>query len=521
MLIATSMQMRAIDQRTIHEFGITGFDLMNRAGKAVCDAAIRDLGRVTGRRILIFCGKGNNGGDGFAAARYLLEEGASVHCCLQTPRDQYTGDAAAHLAMILQTDASVSHIPVDQLAGMPVEADLIIDAILGTGIRGSLRGWPAEAVKCINHAASRVLSVDMPSGLSGTCDFPDPDDLHNWPCILADRTLAIGLRKIELALYPGLAWAGIVETADIGFPAAAVAAENIQVFMPDHAEMNRLIPTHRPEEHKGDRGKVAIVAGSVGMAGAATLTAQAAMRAGAGMALLGAPASLLDVLAVKLTEVMLKPLPETDLQSTGMKAAPVIENMTTWADALAIGPGMTRHPETSEVIRKSAVHSPLPLVLDADGINAFIGYAEQLADCKSEVVITPHIGEMSRLTEMPPETIFEDRILATKQTAEKLRVIVVLKGACTVAAHPDGKVSINPTGNPGMATAGSGDVLTGIITALISQRLTPWDAARLGVYLHGLAGDIGCRKKGPHSLIARDIISCLPCAFKEVTHDRN
>ncbi|MDP7236665.1 MAG: NAD(P)H-hydrate dehydratase, partial [Candidatus Latescibacteria bacterium] len=334
--------------------------------------------------------------------------------------------------------------------------------------------------------------------------------------IRADQTVTMGLMKIDLAIYPGKAWGGKTEVADIGFPADAIKAENLWMSMPDREEMARLIPTHHPAEHKGDRGRVAVVAGSVGMAGAAVLTSKAAMRAGAGMTILGAPVSLVDVMAMKMTEVMIRPLPETTARTTGLKALSNIEDMTSWADVLAIGPGLSQHQETTELIRQVVHRSPLPVVLDADGINAFIDHTELFSACASDIVMTPHIGELSRLTNRTAQEIMNDRIGIAKQTAQSLDVTVILKGACSVIADPTGRVSINPTGNPGMATAGSGDVLTGILSALISQGLPVWDAARLGVYLHGLAGDLGAKAMGQHSLIAGDLIDHLPGAFLQV-----
>ena len=516
MQLCTPEQMQSIDHRTIEELNIPGFELMDRAGQAVAGVAQRMLGEISDKKVAIFCGKGNNGGDGLVAGRCLLQAGADVCCYLLASQNVFTGDAASHLTLAQEAGVPLATILDDDLKSMTIEADLIIDAILGTGLKGMVRGLPAAAITRVNGVEVPVLSVDIPSGLTSKCGYPDLKNKNQWPCIRADQTVTIGLMKIDLATYPGKAWGGKIEVADIGFPADAIKAENLWMSMPDREEMARLIPTYHPAEHKGDRGRVAVVAGSVGMAGAAVLTSKAAMRAGAGMTMLGAPVSLVDVMAMKMTEVMIRPLPETTARTTGLKALSNIEDMTSWADVLAIGPGLSQHQETTELVRQVVSRSPLPVVLDADGINAFINHTELFSACASDIIMTPHIGELSRLTNRTAQEIMNDRIGIAKQTAQSLHVTVILKGACSVIADPTGRVSINPTGNPGMATAGSGDVLTGILSALISQRLPVWDAARLGVYLHGLAGDLGAKAMGQHSLIAGDLIDHLPDAFLQV-----
>jgi len=493
MQLCTPEQMQSIDHRTIEELNIPGFELMDRAGQAVAGVAQRMLGEISDKKVAIFCGKGNNGGDGLVAGRCLLQAGADVCCYLLASQNVFTGDAASHLTLAQEAGVPLATILDDDLKSMTIEADLIIDAILGTGLKGMVRGLPAAAITRVNGVDVPVLSVDIPSGLTSKCGYPDLKNKNQWPCIRADQTVTIGLMKIDLATYPGKAWGGKIEVADIGFPADAIKAENLWMSMPDREEM-----------------------GSVGMTGAAVLTSKAAMRAGAGMTMLGAPVSLVDVMAMKMTEVMIRPLPETTARTTGLKALSNIEDMISWADVLAIGPGLSQHQETTELVRQVVSRSPLPVVLDADGINAFINHTELFSACASDIMMTPHIGELSRLTNRTAQEIMNDRIGIAKQTAQSLHVTVILKGACSVIADPTGRVSINPTGNPGMATAGSGDVLTGILSALISQRLPVWDAARLGVYLHGLAGDLGAKAMGQHSLIAGDLIDHLPDAFLQV-----
>lgn len=528
MRLCTNEQMRAIDRRTIEDHGLSGYDLMERAGGRVAETAKQLLGGVSGRSIAVACGKGNNGGDGFVAARYLHQWGAAVDCHVLAGRQAFSGDAARHLDRLEETGLSPAYRedgPLDLLDRLvrldrpdgPNQADrppaLIIDALLGTGLEGPPRGPYGPAIREINECPSPVLAVDTPSGLAPGCGFPQSRPRAEWTCVRADHTLAIGLMKIDLATYPGRSWCGSVEVADIGFPDETVDAEQLYLAMPERNEMAGLVPVHLPGDHKGSRGRVAIVAGSAGMAGAATLASRAALRSGAGMVMLGSPACLMDALTARHTEVMLRGLPETAEGTLSLAAEPGIESLLSWADVLAVGPGLTRHDETSALVRRVVSNAEMPVVIDADGVNAFSGRAGDLGGMRAEIVMTPHLFELSRLIGVSFEEIEADRIEAARQTACSLQVTLVLKGADTLVASPRGQVSVNATGNPGMATAGSGDVLTGTIAALIGQGLGAWDAARLGVYLHGLAGDLGAEAMGPHSLVAGDLIDHLPGAF--------
>ena len=521
MRLCTTRQMRSIDRRTIENHGLTGFELMERAGCRVAETAKRLLSGVAGKAIAVACGKGNNGGDGFAAARYLHLWGASVTCHALAGRTALSVDAARHLERLEEAGLSPDYRPGGPLGLPDRPAALIIDALMGTGLKGPPRDPYAQAIAEINLSPSPVLSVDTPSGLAPGCGFPPSRPIAEWTCVRADHTLAIGLIKVDLATLPGRSWCGSVELADIGFPDQAVEAEGLYLSMPERSEMAGLIPVHLPGDHKGSRGRVAIVAGSAGMAGAATLASRAALRCGAGMVMLGSPAGLMDALTARHTEVMLRGLPETAEGSIALEAEPAIESLLSWADVLAIGPGLTRHEETSALVRRVVANSQRPAVIDADGVNAFSGHTDGLSGPRPEIIMTPHVFELSRLTGLSVDDIESDRVAAARQTARALQVTLVLKGADSLVASPGGQVSVNPTGNPGMATAGSGDVLTGIIAALLGQGLGAWDATRLGVYLHGLAGDLGAEALGPHSLVAGDLIDHLPGAFLDTTEGRD
>ena len=521
MKLCTTRQMRSIDRRAIEDYGLSGYELMERAGCRVAESAKKLLGGVAGKAIAVACGKGNNGGDGFVAARYLHQWGASVTCHALAARTVLSGDAARHLERLEEAGLSPDFRP-DGLLGLPDRPPaLIVDALLGTGLKGPPRDPYGAAIAEINLSPSPVLSVDTPSGLAPGCGYPQSRPRGEWTCVRAGHTLAIGLMKVDLATYPGRSWCGSVEVADIGFPGKAVEAEGLYLSMPGRSEMAELVPAHRPGDHKGSRGRVAVVAGSAGMAGAATLASRAALRGGAGMVMLGSPAGLMVALTARHTEVMLRGLPETDEGSLSLQAESDIEALLSWSDVLAIGPGLTRHEETTALVRRVVANSEGPVVIDADGLNAFAGHPDDLAGTGAEIIVTPHVFELSRLTGMAAEDIEADRVAAARQAAGDLQATVVLKGAASLVASADGQVSVNPTGNPGMATAGSGDVLTGVIAALLGQGLGAWDAARLGVYLHGLAGDLGADAVGPHSLVAGDLIDHLPGAFMDTRGGRD
>ncbi len=513
MRLCTTTQMRSIDRRAIEDCGVSGYELMDRAGCRVAETAKQLLGGVAGKAIAVACGKGNNGGDGYVAARYLHQWGALVTCHALADRKAVSGDAARHLVLLEEAGLSPDFRPDGPLGLPDPPPALIVDALLGTGTQGPPRDPYGAAISEINLSPSPVLSVDTPSGLAPGCGYPQSRASGEWTCVRAEHTLAIGLMKVDLATFPGRSWCGGVEVADIGFPDRAIEAEGLYIAMPEPDEMYGLIPVHLPDDHKGSRGRVAVVAGSAGMAGAATLATRAALRSGAGMVMLGTPESLVGALTARHTEVMLRGLPETAAGSLSLEAEPGIESLLSWADVLAIGPGLTRHEETSSLVRRVVSNSERPVVIDADGVNAFSSHASDLAGTRPEVIMTPHAYELSRLTDMPVEEIEADRVAAARQTAGSLGVTLVLKGAASLVASPCGQVSVNPTGNPGMATAGSGDVLTGVIAALLGQGICAWDAARLGVYLHGLAGDLGAEAVGTHSLVAGDLIDHLPGAF--------
>jgi len=520
MKLVTAQQMANIDRRAIEEFGVPGIQLMERAGEGVFNLIKEVVGEVKGKEIGVFCGKGNNGGDGFVTARLLHQDGASVLVLLLGRKDDLRGDAEINLKKTLDLEIQVTEVlNEDDLSSVKEvlrSAELIVDALFGTGMRGVVKGLAASVIEMINNSSKPVISVDVPSGLSA-----DGGQISG-SCIQAMATATFGLPKVGQVFYPGKSRCGRLKIVDIGIPAEAVDQEGCRANLIMEGDVARLLPRRKPDVHKGDCGRIIVVAGSVGMTGAAALTSMAALRIGAGLVTLGVPASLNDILEVKLTEVMTRPLPEVrKRRCIALRAVGEIRRLLDGADCLAIGPGLGIHHETSELVRRIVKEASLPIVIDADGLNALAKDLSPLKDTAAEVVVTPHPGELSRITGRPVSEIASDPVMAATEFSGEFGVVVVLKGAPTVIAGPDGEFYVNWTGNAGMATGGSGDVLTGSIAGLIGQGLSPREASITAVFLHGKAGDIARDRKGEMGLVAGDILDLLPEAVIRVAeHNR-
>jgi len=517
--LVTGTQMAALDRKAIEELKVPGLDLMENAGKAVFRAAVEMLGGAGGRRVVVVCGRGNNGGDGFVVARLLTGEGASVSAFLVGEREKVRGDAWVNLQRAIQ-----SGVPIEEIRGpddlMPLEralsgADLVVDAIFGTGFRGKVEGLPAEVISHINASGRPVLAVDLPSGVEA-----DTGRVHG-SAVKAARTVTFGLPKLGQAFHPGKAHCGVLEVVGIGFPEEALGAVQGVAEWPTENEVFRKLPRRPPTAHKGTCGKVAVVAGSVGFTGAAALTAMAALRAGSGLVYLGVPKSLNDILEVKLTEVITRPLPEVrNRRCLALRAAGEVYRLMDETDVLAMGPGLGTHRETVELVARVVRRLEKPAVLDADTLNALSKDPSPLLEGETPLVLTPHPGELSRLIGVPAPDITSDPLSFARDAASRFRSVVVLKGAPTVTATPDGRAYVNPTGNEGMATGGAGDVLTGVIASLIGQGLSPEDAAWVGAYLHGLAGDLAKDEKGIYGMVAGDILEKVPLAICKILERR-
>ena len=514
MRVANCKQMKAIDEIAINEFGIPGIVLMENAAIAVVKEIERTLGEIRNKSVTVFCGKGNNGGDGFAVARHLFNLGAHVLVVIVGKKEEIQGDALINLNIIENMN-----LPIIQVSGETYSeetmrslfsCDLIVDALLGTGIRGKVNGVMAEVIHQINLSGNKVVSIDVPSGINGNtgevCGV----------CIHAEKTVTFALPKQGLLMYPGAAYVGELVVADISIPGCIIEEQKINVHTIEKEYVQSLFPNRNRDSHKGDFGRIFIIAGSKGMTGAAVMAASAAMKSGAGLVTVGCPASLNDILEVKLTEEMTLPLEDGMRGVLSPECIKKILSKLSKSDVILFGPGLSEHPDIYRILESVLSWSGKPVIIDADGINALSSNINILRRCKVPIVLTPHPGEMSRLIGIGIKDIQADRINIARTFAMEWNVILVLKGARTIVAQPDGQIYINLTGNPGMATAGSGDVLAGMIASFIGQGLSADDAAIAAVYMHGYAGDIAAQKYGEHPLVATDIIKALPEAFKAI-----
>lgn len=513
MYLLKASEMKEADRYTIEKVGIPGMVLMENAGVAVVNALNEAFPPEDGRKIIVFCGKGNNGGDGFVAARHLLLGGDDVDVVLLGKRDQLSGDAAMNMKIADRLGVSIEEITgIEDMEKSGIrldDYDIIVDALLGTGIQKSAEGLYSYVIELINSAVSFVVSIDIPSGLNA-----DVGKLIG-PAVEADLTVTFGYPKICHILPPAEQYCGELVVADICIPDEAVHFEKTkrEVLTPDLLE--GIVQARESDSHKGDYGHLLVIAGSIGKLGASAMTARSASISGAGLVTVASPVSCVPIIQSKLTEEMAVGLDDEGkgfFIEKNADAAALIDGST----AFAIGPGIGRESETVKFIRRLLPLLKAPVVLDADGINAFTGFTGIFLSLNVPLILTPHPGEFARLTGLEVSYIQENRLETAAEFAQKWRAYVVLKGFRTVVASPDGSVYVNMTGNPGMAKGGSGDVLTGVIGGLLAVGAEPLDAALLGVYLHGLAGDIAAEEINPVSITAGDLIDALPIAFDMV-----
>lgn len=505
--LVTGAQMAAIDRRAINS-GILGTDLMERAGLGITQVAHNLLNGLANQHIVVLCGKGNNGGDGFVFARQAAKQGAYVHVFLFASPQDVKGDAKSNLERIahLSVVSIISENECQHVQKALQKADLAIDALLGTGINRSVRGIVAHAIDLLKQTTCPLIAVDVPSGLNADTGLGD--------CAPATQTVTFACPRIGHFFYPGRTVCGRLFLIDIGIPQSAIAAEDLSLFLIDATWASHTLPQRTPEAHKGSCGRVFILAGSVGLTGAAALSATAAIKSGAGLLTLGIPKSLNDILESKVTEAMTYPLPEVrKARCLALRARGNITSQFAKANAIAMGPGLGTHKETIALVQRLIKDLTCPTVIDADALNALVGHLDILKNCQQPLVLTPHVGEFARLTGQNISEIQQDPITSAQKLAQALKHTIILKGAPTIVAESNGHVYINPTGNAGMATGGTGDVLTGLIASLIGQGLTPIHAARLGVYVHGLAGDWAATQQGQMGLIASDVAKALPKAL--------
>jgi ADP-dependent NAD(P)H-hydrate dehydratase / NAD(P)H-hydrate epimerase len=497
--LLTPEQMGRADAATIAS-GTPGEVLMERAGRAVARSALRVTGGRYGRRAVIVCGKGNNGGDGFVAARVLRSEGLGVRCLFVGDPSAVRGAARWHLEELSRAGVSVEDFDSVRLEG----ADVIVDALFGTGFRGAAEGDPGKAIDAMSEADAPVVSVDIPSGVNGATGGVE------GRAVRARTTVAMAAEKLGTALPPGAVYAGRVEVADIG-----IHVGDSDVAMCERADVAAVLPRRPPDAHKRSMGAVAVLGGSAGMSGAVVLSATAALRMGAGYVTAGTTRSVDDSLSAALPEALTTVVSDTDV--LGVDALDRFADVLDRAQALAIGPGLGRGDEQAALVEGVLARIDLPLVVDADGLNVLAGRTEHLRARTAPAVITPHPAELARLLGVATSDVQGDRLTSATEAAHRFQCTVVLKGFRTLIADSSGRVVVNPTGGAELATAGTGDVLTGVVAALLAAGLRPFDAAWSGVYVHGAAGSIAAEALDPSGVVAGDVARHLPEARARIS----
>jgi ADP-dependent NAD(P)H-hydrate dehydratase / NAD(P)H-hydrate epimerase len=513
MIVVTAQEMRELDRLTIEKYGVPSLVLMERAGAAITDAILQSFARPAKKGVLIVAGKGNNGGDGFVVARLLKKKRINCAVALLARKDELSTDATHNLRAFLNLKGKVVEIPAGGLEELGRQAKgkgLLVDAVFGTGMKNEVRGYYAEVITWMNACGLPVVAVDIPSGLHTDTGMP------LGATVQAEMTVALGYPKVGEVIYPGLDYVGDLAVADIGIDCNAVREVEPKTQLLVEDEIKWLVPNRERDTHKGTYGHLLAMAGSRGKTGAAILACRAAMRTGAGLTTLAGPRGLNDIFAASLVEVMTEPLGDNDAETLGMLSEEEWRRLLERKDAFVFGPGIGVSEATHNALRWLLRNVEVPWVIDADGLNNLALEIDRLRHAKTAPILTPHPGEMARLIGKDTAAVNQDRIGIARSFAVENRCHVVLKGARTVMATPDGKVFINPTGNPGMASGGMGDVLAGMLGALLGQGLTPEDAMKLGIYLHGFAGDCVAAEKGESGLIASDVIEELPYAMRRL-----
>jgi ADP-dependent NAD(P)H-hydrate dehydratase / NAD(P)H-hydrate epimerase len=518
MRILSTEQMREADRRTIEDIGIPSLVLMENAGRQVVSAMESAFQDLSERRVAVISGKGSNGGDGFVVARTLLQRGIDVSVFVVGQLGEIRGDARLNLEILGRLGATVVEITDEGQWDLHFseisDHDLIVDALFGTGLRSALSGIYETIVADINAADIPVVAIDLPSGMSA-----DSNDLIG-DCIEATMTITLGAPKLPLILPPAEAKAGEVVIADIGIPAAIIEAlEGPRVELLTRQQIRTLVNARAADVHKGDFGRVLVVAGSQGKSGAAILAALGALKAGAGLVTVAVPRSVAAIVAGYAPEYMTEALQETE--SGTVTSLATEQALAVSADVIALGPGLGGGHEVSAFVRNVLEKAETPCVLDADALNVFGGDSGALVGREGrDVIITPHPGEMARLVGCTVDDVQADRVGIARDFAASHRLYVVLKGYRSLVATPDGKLFINPTGSPGMATGGTGDVLTGILAATLAQLLDAEAACRLAVYLHGAAGELADADQGEVAMTAMDLVDHISDAILELTARR-
>jgi hydroxyethylthiazole kinase-like uncharacterized protein yjeF len=506
MKIVTAAEMRAIDRVTSERFGVPSLTLMENAGAAVADYVLSH--HAGARRIVVFCGKGNNGGDGFVAARRLHQKGKTVQVILLTDPVELRGDAATMFGRLPAAAIAVhsnEELKTDRVR-LSLHADLYLDAILGTGFKPPVSGLYAEAIAIMNASQTPVISVDIPSGADADAMSPQSGTMARSDAIVTFTTP-------RPAHVFSLLTTASTYVAGIGSPEEAIVS-SLQLNVITARDIASLLAPRPVDSNKGKYGHILVIGGSLGKAGAAAMAGMSALRSGAGLSTVATTKSVLATVAGFHPELMTEPLPETLTGAISESALTRLNELTTGKTVLAIGPGLSRDAEAAATARTLVETGQIPMVVDADGLNAFEGHVEGLSGRDRSLVITPHPGEMARLTGCTTAEVQADRLGVARKFAREHDLIVVLKGHRTLVVRPDGEAWVNTTGNPGMSTGGTGDILTGMVAGMMAQHPGNFFLAVLGaVHLHGLAGDVMRESVGEHSLVATDLLRGLPEAF--------
>jgi ADP-dependent NAD(P)H-hydrate dehydratase / NAD(P)H-hydrate epimerase len=514
--VVSTEEMRWCDEAAINTYSVSGLLLMENAGRGVVEVIKQEFSPLESKHILVICGKGNNGGDGFVVTRMLLNYCTHIIVLLMASPSELKGDAKTNFK-ILQKFAKKSSGQIiiqrysKRLLAKLSQPDIIVDAMFGAGFKGSVRKPFADVIEWVNQQQAKIVAVDIPSGIDGTTGV-----MKNC-AIRANVTVTFGCLKSGLLCNQGRELVGSVRVVDIGIPRMVSEDKRLQTFLVEKSDVRRILPKRSMHAHKYSVGKILVLAGSKGLTGAAALCCMSALRAGAGAVVLGTPEPIYPILARKLTETMVLPLPATSAGTLSLTALDTIREKFSWADILVIGPGLSLNSETQQLILKILLEYRGKILIDADGLNALAVHGiSKLHSLRAQFILTPHVGEFSRLSNMSSKNIEEHRINAAREMAKRIGVVIVLKGVPTVVASKNGSAILNSTGNPGMATAGTGDVLSGIIAGLWAQGMSDAEAAWAGVYLHGLSGDIVAKKIGERCLVANDIIEYLSAALQSV-----
>lgn len=516
MKIVTAAEMREIDRSTSQRFGVPSLTLMENAGTAVAKFGLSAYPGA--KRVGVICGKGNNGGDGFVAARKLHESGKEVSIILLAAPDDLRGDAAEMFAKLPVQPVIARSAEELQSAGAQevFRSDVLLDAILGTGFQPPVHELYAQAISALNAAIAPVIAVDIPSG-------SDADSMHGQHGLVAKANAIVTFTAPRPAHVFVNLTSGPIVIAPIGSPAEAIVS-SLNLNLTAATDLLPLLAPRPRDSNKGMYGHVLVLGGSLGKSGAAAIAATAVLRSGAGLVTVATAKSALATVAGFHPELMTEALAETDSGSISIQDFKngKLDGLAEHKTVLAIGPGISRHPETSQMVREAVRKYQAPTVLDADGLNAFEGKTSELNGKGRSLVITPHPGEMARLAACSIAEVQRDRLKIARAFAREHEVIVVLKGDRTLITAPDGTTWVNTTGNPGMATGGTGDILTGMVAGFMAQHPKQiFEAVIAAVYLHGLAGNVACETMGEHSLVATDLLAALPEAFRRVQRERS